>query len=273
MKLALCIQTPEIKPTVPVALLSGTLEEKLDKAAKWGADGLELMAINPIELDADSIRREMYQRGLGVAAIASGAMAFATGLTLLNSDPQKAEQAKARLHDLIAFAAAMGAPLLTIGSFRGKAASVGAGAREKLVSILREGAQDAGAHGVRLALEPINHYEMDLINNINEALAFVEEAGEPALGVLIDTYHATFEESSWTEPFRRAMAAGQLLHVHLGDNNRLPPGRGLIDFASIVATLKDIGYDQYLSAELLPKPDADTAGLETLAYMRPLVEN
>jgi len=273
MKLSLCIQTPEVQPTVPVALLTGTLEEKLDKAAKWGADGLELITINPVELDTVALRQSLRDCSLEVSAIASGGMAFATGLTLLHSDPQKAELAKSRLHDLIAFAAAMNAPLVTIGSFRGKAASVGEGARARLVSILREGAQDAAAKGVRLVIEPLNHYENDLINNINDALAFTDEVGHAALGVLIDTYHATFEESSWTEPFRRAMAAGKLWHVHLGDNNRLPPGRGLVDFAAIVATLREIGYDQYLSAELLPKPDADTAGLETLAYMRPLVES
>ena len=95
MKLSLCIQTPDVQPIVSVALLSGTLEEKLDKAAKWGADGLELMTINPKELDVAALRQSLKKCGLEVSAIASGAMAFATGLTLLHSDPQKAELAKA----------------------------------------------------------------------------------------------------------------------------------------------------------------------------------
>jgi len=33
------------------------------------------------------------------------------------------------------------------------------------------------------------------------------------------------------------------------------------------------GYSGWLSGEFMPLPDADTAGLETLAYMRPLVES
>lgn len=109
------------------------------------------------------------------------------------------------------------------------------------------------------------------MNSAEEGLAFLDEVGHPALGLVLDTYHVNIEERSWTEPFRRVMAAGRLLHVHLGDNNRLPPGRGLIDFLAIVAVLREIGYNGYLLAELLAKPDPDTAAQQTLTYMRSLL--
>ena len=67
------------------------------------------------------------------------------------------------------------------------------------------------------------------------------------------------------------MAVGKLFHVHLGDNNRLPPGKGLIDFPAILRTLKEIGYAGWLSAELLGKPDPDTAGQQTLDHMTRLM--
>ncbi|MGW8250065.1 MAG: sugar phosphate isomerase/epimerase family protein, partial [Anaerolineales bacterium] len=92
------------------------------------------------------------------------------------------------------------------------------------------------------------------------------------LGLLLDTYHVNIEESSYSEPFRHTIQAGRLFHVHLGDNNRLPPGQGLIDFEAIVKTLYECGYSGYLSAELLAKPDPDTAARETLTYMRGLLE-
>jgi sugar phosphate isomerase/epimerase len=125
---------------------------------------------------------------------------------------------------------------------------------------------------VRLALEPVNRYELDLINTVDEGLAFVQEIGHPSLGLVLDTFHMNIEESSRTEPFRRAMAAGRLWHVHVGDNNRLPPGRGLIDFAAIVTTLHDSGYYGFLSAELLARPDGDTAARQTLSHLRPMLE-
>jgi len=95
---------------------------------------------------------------------------------------------------------------------------------------------------VRIALEPLNRFEGDLLNNVAQGLAFLEELNHPAVGLLVDTFHVNIEETSWTEPFRQAMSAGKLFHVHLGDNNRLPPGHGLIDFAAILATLHEAGY-------------------------------
>ena len=108
--------------------------------------------------------------------------------------------------------------------------------------------------------------------NAAEGLAFVDQADHPALGLLLDTYHVNIEEASWTDPFRQVMAAGRLWHVHLGDNNRLPPGKGLINFAAILETLRQVGYHGYLSAELLAKPDPDTAAQQTLTYMQSLLE-
>ena len=273
MRLSLAIQTPEVEPVVPLALLSGTFEEKLSRAAELGADGVELMAVDPAALDTGVIRNALKRHDLEVAAVGSGAVAFATGLTLLHADPQKAELARARLRDLIAFAGALDAPLVTVGGFRGRLAQAGVGARERLIALLREAATWAQGRGVRLALEPLNRYESDVVNNATQGLAFLDEVGHPALGLLLDTYHVNIEERSWTEPFRRLAAVGKLWHVHLGDNNRLPPGQGLIDFPRIVATLRACGYTGFLSAELLARPDPDTAARQTLTYMRSLLSN
>lgn len=272
MKLSICVQTDEVPRPVPVALFSGSFGERARKAAAAGADGLEVMTIDPRVLDAKSMARTLREHGLAAAAIASGAIAFTTGITLLHSDPSVASRARALLGELIEFAAAIDAPVVTIGSFRGRVASAGADGRKRLLEILREAADTAARLGVKIALEPANRYELDLINNAAEGLAFLAEAKHPALGLLLDTFHGNIEETSWTQPLRTVMAAGKLLHVHIGDNNRLPPGRGLIDFPAIVGTLQVIGYEGFLSAELLANPDADTAAQQTLAYLRPLLQ-
>ena len=220
MKLSIAVQTSEVQSVVPVALLSGTFEEKLAKAASLGADGVELMCVEPRTLDADGIRSTLMRNGLEVSAVGSGAIGFATGLTLLHADPTKTEQARARLGQLIDFAAAVGAPLVTVGSFRGRLSAVGNGAREQLITVLRGAATKADSCGVRLALEPLNRYETDIIHNAEEGLTFLSQVNHFALGLLLDTYHVNIEERSWTEPLRRVMAAGQLWHVHLGDSNQ-----------------------------------------------------
>jgi len=272
MRLALAVQTPEVSLTLPVTLLSGAWLEKLDKAGALGVDGLELMTADPAQLDVPALRAGLEAHGLRAAAVGSGAAALQSGLNLLHAEPDVSARAVLRLHELIAFAAAVGAPLVTIGSFRGKLAWAGKDGRARLAEILRRAAEVAATADVRLALEPLNRYEADLVNTAEEGLAFVETVGHPALGLLLDTYHVNIEEASWETPFRALMQAGKLWHVHLGDNNRMPPGGGMINFAALVRTLRALGYTGWLSAELLAWPDPDTAARRTVEHMRPLLE-
>jgi sugar phosphate isomerase/epimerase len=272
MKLALATPTSEVEVPVPVALLSGTFEERLQKAAHLGYDGVELLVARPDELSAKEISIQVSKVGLEVAAIGTGAVYLADKLTLLASDPEVSRRATARLNALIEFAAALGAPIVTIGSFRGRLAwAGGAEARDILVDILRGCAQKAMGQGVHLALEPLNRYETDIVQTAAQGLALIEEVGHSHLGLLLDTYHVNIEESSLTEPFRQAMVTGHLWHVHVGDSNRLPPGQGHLDFPGIVAALQESDYQGYLSAELLSRPDPDAAAEATIKHMRQLM--
>jgi sugar phosphate isomerase/epimerase len=233
------------------------------------------MVVRPDELDVTKTRKQLSAAGLEVAAIASGAIYMVDKLTLLAPDPEVSQQAVGRLQALIDFAAAVEAPLVTIGGFRGRLAWAGASAeaRLRLVEIFGAAAENAARQGVRLVLEPLNRYETDILYNAEEGLALIEEIGHSHLGLLLDTFHANIEEASLYECFRRVMAAGRLWHVHLGDSNRLPPGQGHIDFAGIVTTLREIDYHGYLSAELFPRPDPDTAAAATIDHMRQFVPN
>jgi len=273
MKLALAIPTPDVNVPIPLALLEGSFSERLRKAAQLGYDGVELMAARPGGLDAREIHARVSAQGLEVAAVASGAVYMVDGLTLLAADEEVGRRAVARLYALIDLAAALGAPLVTVGGFRGRLAWAGGGspAWARLVETLGGAAGRAAAKGVRLVLEPLNRYESDVVNNAAEGLALIEEVGHSHLGLLLDTFHVNIEEPSLCGCFRQAMAAGRLWHVHLGDSNRLPPGQGHIDFGGIVAALRQVGYAGYLSAELLPRPDPDAAAAATIEYMWPII--
>jgi len=273
MKLALTIQTPEVPVQVPVALLSGSLKEKLQKAARLGAAGVELITIEPASLKPKDLLDQLSLNSLQAAAVASGGMAFAAKLTLLNPDAKKATLARKRLLELIDLAAALQAPVVTVGSFRGRSVEDKKRSLDQLMEVLRQAGDHAVQRGVVLALEPLNRFEGDLINNVAQGITFLMELGHPAVGLLVDTFHVNIEESSWTEPFRQALAAGKLFHVHLGDNNRLPPGRGLIDFGAILWALREGGYNGWLSAELLPVPNPDTAAQQTMSHMADLMKD
>ncbi len=272
MKIAVCISTPEVPVPVPVALLSGSFAERLQKAAALGYDGVELFAVRPSELNSDDIRGQLAESGLEAAAIGTGAIGLVDGLTLLASDVGVSQRAAARLHEIIDFAAAVGAPLVTIGGFRGKYRNVGGEpGRARLVKVLRTAAEQAARNEIRLVLEPLNRYESDAIHNTDEGLDLVDQVDHSHLGLLLDLFHMNIEEASFDDAFRTAHRRHRLWHVHMSDSNRLPPGQGHLDWKAIVASLHDIGYDEYLSAELLPNPTPDEAAAATIRHLRRFV--
>jgi len=274
VKLALATQTPEVTVIPAVALLSGSFADRLEKAQRLGYDAVELMVARPAELDARELKALLLMYDLEAAAIASGPIFMQDQITLLGSSPDSAIQAAERLKGLIDLAAALEAPVVTIGSFRGRLAWAGG---PSAVSSLRDHLLSAADHasrlGVRLALEPLNRYETDLIRNTVEGLQFLAETPHPSLGLLLDSFHMNIEEDDIPAALQRVYAAGKLFHIHIGDSNRLPPGRGHFNFAGLVRTLEALGYNGYLSAELFPIPDPDTAARLTVEHMRQWVES
>ena len=145
------------------------------------------------------------------------------------------------------------------------------GARRHLGDVLSDAASTAEKSGVRIAIEPLNRYEADLFNTAREALAFIEDVGHPAIGLLLDTFHVNIEETSFTRPFGEAMANGRLWHVHAADNTRMSPGSGVLDFGMLIEYLRGAGYRGYLSGEMLPLPDPDSAAANLVRHLRPLI--
>ncbi len=273
LPLSLTLTSDDVPGQVAVALLAGSLEEKLRKAAALGYDGVELMVLEPQLVDSAGLSALLAHLRLRVAAVASGAQSSKAGLTLLADDPVVAVAAYERLEALIDLAAALAAPVVTVGSFRGRAAVSDSQieAHDALAAALDSAAAYAAPQGVRLALEPLNRYESDILINVEETLAFCRRVGAANLGVLFDTFHANIEEASYEGSLYAAMQADRLFHVHLGDSNRLPPGQGHIPFAAIVQMLATNHYAGWLSAELFPLPTPDAAAEATIRHMRALL--
>jgi sugar phosphate isomerase/epimerase len=120
-----------------------------------------------------------------------------------------------------------------------------------LLEALVELAEHAAAEGVWLAVEPINRYEDYMINRLDQAVELGEEVeratGQDSVRVCADLFHMNIEEDDLAAAIR---AAGpRIAHVHVDDTNRLQPGTGHMDFGSVFAALRDVGYDDWLTFE------------------------
>lgn len=87
--------------------------------------------------------------------------------------------------------------------------------------------------------------------------SFIRERGLSNTGMLMDTFHMNIEEADITASIRQC--APEIQYVHIADSNRRYPGAGHTDFLSILRTLREIGYEGALSAEILPYPDLEGA--------------
>jgi len=270
MKLGCVISTPDVA-NGPLALLTGTFEEKLMKASTFGYDGVELMVRDAEQLDSTLLRKALEQYGLDVPQIVTGELFGTDGLALVHPDPAVCEAARHRMQKIIQLAGSLRPGIMVnIGRVRGRLdwfPADPASARSRMIASFRELAEYAQAYGVRLTLEPCNRYEVDFVHSTRDGLDVVLEVNHPNFGLMLDTFHMNIEDTSLEGSLREARSI--LWHVHIADSNRLPPGRGHLDFARIIATLRDIGYDGYVSAELRPLPDPDTAAQQTAAYLRP----
>ena len=61
-------------------------------------------------------------------------------------------------------------------------------------------------------------------------------------------------------------------HVHWADSNRQAMGLGHTDTGPVVAALRGIGYEGFLSAEVFPLPTPLDAARQTIASLRPRIE-
>jgi len=121
-----------------------------------------------------------------------------------------------------------------------------------------------------LALFLLNMASTLFINTLKEGMAFIDKIGMPNVGLLADTFHMNIEEVSMYESI--VEAKDYITHVHFADSNRWAPGYGHLDFQKIVKTLKEINYQGYVSAEILPLPDQDSAAEMTIKTLNNIIK-
>lgn len=264
MKKSIVVST---QPTKFSALaFKENFKESIQKVAKLGFDGVELAVRNPEVLKVEDIVNIVKKNNLEVSAIGTGQAYGEEGLSFSDPNEIVRKMAVERINNQIIFASRFNAQVI-IGLIRGKInESVSQEeAEEWTVDCLRKCTEFAKNYNVRLTLEPVNRYESNFINTLNEGIEFIKRVGASNLGLLADTFHMNIEEVSIYDSI--IQAKDFITHVHFADSNRWAPGCGHLDFTKIVQTLKNIDYQGYVSAEILPFPDSDSCARLTIEHL------
>jgi sugar phosphate isomerase/epimerase len=248
----------------------GHFEANVARIASFGYDGVELAIRDPKLVDVDELDGVVTRNGLEVPAIGTGQAWGEEGLSFTSDDPAVRRAAIKRVKSHVPLAKRFGASII-LGLIRGVTPSGQSHEQSMayLVEALQECSAVAATEGVRFALEPLNRYETDLIHTVEQGMDLIRRVGAENFGLLLDTFHMNIEEPSIEASIRTC--GDRIFHFHVADSNRWHPGAGHLDFASILAALRETGYNAYVSGEFMPVPDANTGAQRAIEYLRPVV--
>ncbi|MCS7220407.1 MAG: sugar phosphate isomerase/epimerase family protein [Anaerolineae bacterium] len=233
------------------------LAEAIHRTAAIGFDGVELKG-EPREFNATEVAHMIKDAGLEVLSICGMFPGPGPDDLRLFSHPDAQERQKALdyVKACVDLAKEVGARSVLVTPnmvgrtrpFVSREADLDAA-----VEPMRKAAEYAGSMDILLTIEPINRYEVCLVNSIAEAIALARRIDHPACRVMGDTFHMQIEEGDGIPNAIRRAGHYWLQHLHAADNTREAPGMGTLPWREILRALHDIEFEGGISLEPLPK--------------------
>ncbi len=258
-----------VSENFPVVLRGKDLLESLRKAKEYGYSSVELH-LEDIELkEFLTLTRVIEQEDIHVSALGTGLAYVKEGLSFSNKDDFIRKEAVKRVKKFVEVASFWGSKVI-IGSIRGRVWQL----NEKeiyiklIIDSFKEVLDEAEKNRVTLLVEPLNRYETNFINKVEEGLEFIKNLSSEYLKLHLDTFHMNIEEDNIKEAIEKAKSF--VKHFHFADNQRKYPGSGHINFEEIREAIINIGYSEYIGIECLPLPNAETVAKESLKFLRGL---
>ncbi|MDB6173458.1 MAG: Xylose isomerase [Chthoniobacteraceae bacterium] len=213
------------------------------KFKKWGFDSIEIPIEDPSHIDPAKVRTALEKNGLACGSICA---AMGPGRDFRGTEEEQ-KTAMTYCKALVDQAAVIGCPRI-IGPLYSVVGLTGAHDDEakkahfdSVVKNLKELAPYAASKGIELCIEPLNRFETDFLNTVDQGLKLIKAVGAKNVKLHLDTFHMNIEEKSQPAAIRKA---GKLLgHFHACGTDRGTPGNDSLQWAPIVEALKEIGYD------------------------------
>lgn len=134
---------------------------------------------------------------------------------------------------------------------------------------LAEVADHAQRRGVRILIEPLGTRTTDVVNTMAEASELAQRVNHPAIQGMFDFNNTPNE----TEPFdvliRKHFERIRHIHVQEQGGKHLGTGTAVNDYVRAFQTLKDLGYDKWVSLEVFDfSPGGKTIAEESMTVLK-----
>ncbi len=219
----------------------------LEDIKGWGFDGVELPMFDPAGSPWAALKSHLDGMGMGSTVV--GCLPEDTSMIL--DDAAQNQAAIDYLKACVDASVELGAETLAGPIFHPVGGLIGRGPnddeRKRYVENILQVADHAEGTGVKLSIEPLNRFETFFLNCQEQAASLCDMIDRPNVGVLYDTFHCNIEEKSVAGAIRTG--GKHINHVHISANDRSTPGEDLVRWEENFATLKEIGYDGWLTIE------------------------
>jgi sugar phosphate isomerase/epimerase len=175
---------------------------------------------------------------------------------------------------LVNLCADLGGKIMVIGSPKQRNLMTGV-AREQAIAYAKEVftpcLDHAASRNVTLALEPLSSIETNFIQTAQEAIDLIEQINHPNFRLNLDVKAMSSEKKPIPEIIRASRK--HIAHVQVNDPNLQGPGMGDVKYEPIIAALREVGYDGWLSVEAFDlKPGAETIAEKSISYLKKMVK-
>lgn len=250
---------------------TASIGELFPKIAGMGFDTVEIAVEDPALIDAQAVKEALRQHQL--KAIICGA--FGPSRDLTHEDPAVHRNCFTYIESCLDMCAELGTDFFggPMYSAVGKARMVEPEQRKKewdlAVKNLRTVCEMAAVRGLKIALEPLNRFESDLVNTTEDVLRLIGDIGHPAANVMLDGFHMNIEERNVEQAI--TAAGDKLIHLQVSENFRGTPGAGHTPWEAYRKGLEAIGYTGTVSIESFTPQNRELAG--AVCFWHPMAES
>lgn len=258
-----------LRQSFPVVIRSSKIVDGIRSAVDFGYKVVELH-LDSIEVEEfREINKLLERENLKISTLGTGLLYVKHRLSFSDKDDNVRKEAVDQVKKFIDVAKFWNCKVI-IGSIRGK---IEYEEEEKLykdniMNSLISVMEKAEKEEVFVVLEPLNRYETNFINTVNDGLELIERISSKFLRLHLDTFHMNIEEDDIKQSILRAK--DHIGHFHFADNQRRYPGSGHINFKEIRDAIISINYSEYIAIECLPLPSQEEAAIRSLDFVKRL---
>lgn len=248
-----------------------SIDELFPKIAKMGYDVVEIAVEDPSLIDIKKVKKALNLYGL--KGLICGA--FGASRDLTSNDTSVHENCFSYIQSCFDFceeleAGFLGGPMY---SAVGKARMIPDEQRKAewdlAVKNLRKVSLMAEARNLKIALEPLNRFESDLVNTADDVLRLVNDIDHPAAQIMLDGFHMSIEERDVEQAI--ITAGEKLIHLQVSENYRGTPGTGQTPWHAYRKGLEAINYKGTVTIESFTPNNKELAG--AVCFWHPMAEN